>query len=78
MVVILLSNVFLSIGTLGIAGGAIASFAALSTMAEVPAGVMGVYISINILCDMGATCANVIGDLACCAVIHNKAEVKAE
>lgn len=78
MVVILLSNVLLSVGTPGIPGGAIASFAALSTMAGLPAGVMGVYISINTLCDMGATCVNVIGDLACCAVLHNKVEVETE
>jgi Na+/H+-dicarboxylate symporter len=24
-----------------------------------------VYISVNTLCDMGATCANVLGDIAC-------------
>jgi Na+/H+-dicarboxylate symporter len=24
-----------------------------------------VYISVNTLCDMGATCCNVLGDLAC-------------
>lgn len=30
---------------------------------------MGVYISINTLCDMGATCANVVGDLACSVVM---------
>ena len=30
-----------------------------------PAGIMGVYISINTLCDMGATCCNVLGDIAC-------------
>ncbi|WP_343210263.1 dicarboxylate/amino acid:cation symporter [Anaerolentibacter hominis] len=70
MIVILLSNVLLSIGTPGIPGGAIASFAALSSIAGLPAGVMGVYISINTLCDMGATCANVMGDLACCAVLN--------
>lgn len=75
MIVILLSNVLLSVGTPGIPGGAIASFAALSTMAGLPAGVMGVYISINTLCDMGATCVNVIGDLACCAVLHKKVKV---
>ncbi|MDD3278965.1 MAG: dicarboxylate/amino acid:cation symporter [Lachnospiraceae bacterium] len=75
MVVILLSNVLLSIGTPGIPGGAIASFAALSSMAGLPAGVMGVYISINTLCDMGATCVNVIGDLACCAVLHRKIDI---
>lgn len=78
MIVILLSNVLLSIGTPGIPGGAIASFAALSAMAGLPAGVMGVYISINTLCDMGATCVNVIGDLSCCAVLHNQIEVEAE
>ena len=54
MIVILLANVILSVGTPGIPGGAIASFAALATMAGLPAGVMGVYISINTLCDMGA------------------------
>ena len=72
MIIILLANVLLSVGTPGIPGGAIASFAALATMAGLPAGVMGVYISINTLCDMGATCVNVIGDLAACVVLKEK------
>lgn len=65
MVVVLLANTLLSIGTPGVPGGAIASFAALSAIAGLPAGIMGVYISVNTLCDMGATCCNVLGDLAC-------------
>lgn len=65
MVVVMLSNTLLSIGTPGVPGGAIASFAALAAIAGLPAGIMGVYISVNTLCDMGATCANVLGDLAC-------------
>ena len=65
LAVVLLSNTLLSIGTPGVPGGAIASFAALASIAGLPAGVMGVYISINTLCDMGATCCNVLGDLAC-------------
>lgn len=65
MVIVLLSNTLLSIGTPGVPGGAIASFAALASIAGLPVGIMGVYISINTLCDMGATCANVVGDLAC-------------
>ncbi len=65
LAVVLLSNTLLSIGTPGVPGGAIASFAALSSIAGLPAGVMGVYISINTLCDMGATCCNVLGDIAC-------------
>ena len=76
MVVILLANVLLSVGTPGIPGGAIASFAALATMAGLPAGVMGVYISINTLCDMGATCVNVIGDLAGCVVVNQKLKIE--
>ena len=72
MNVILLANVILSVGTPGIPGGAIALFAALATMAGLPAGVMGVYISINTLCDMGATCVNVIGDMAGCVVLKEK------
>lgn len=78
MIIVLLANVLLSIGTPGIPGGAIASFAALATMAGLPAGVMGVYISINTLCDMGATCVNVIGDLACCAVLKEKIKLDEE
>lgn len=65
MIVVLLSNTLLSIGTPGVPGGAIASFAALSAIAGLPSGIMGVYISVNTLCDMGATCCNVLGDLAC-------------
>ncbi len=60
----------------GIPGGAIASFAALATMAGLPAGVMGVYISINTLCDMGATCVNVIGDMAGCVVLQEKIDLE--
>ena len=75
MIIVLLANVLLSIGTPGIPGGAIASFAALATMTGLPAGVMGVYISINTLCDMGATCVNVIGDLSCCVVLKEKLDV---
>lgn len=76
MIIVLLANVLLSIGTPGIPGGAIASFAALATMAGLPAGVMGVYISINTLCDMGATCINVIGDLAACVVLKEKIKLE--
>lgn len=72
MIVILMANVLLSIGTPRIPGGAIASFAALATMAGLPAGIMGVYISINTLCDIGATCVNVIGDLAGRVVLKEK------
>ena len=78
MIIILLANVLLSVGTPGVPGGAIASFAALATMAGLPAGVLGVYISINTLCDMGATCVNVIGDMACCAVLKNVIKVEEE
>lgn len=72
MIILLLANTLLSTGAPGIPGSAIAAFAALSSMAGLPAGVMGVYISINTLCDMGATCVNVVGDLACCAVLNEK------
>jgi Na+/H+-dicarboxylate symporter len=65
LAVVLLSNTLLSIGTPGVPGGAIASFAALASIAGLPTGIMGVYISVNTLCDMGATCANVLGDIAC-------------
>lgn len=65
MIVVMLSNTLLSIGTPGVPGGAIASFAALASIAGLPTGIMGVYISVNTLCDMGATCCNVLGDIAC-------------
>lgn len=65
LAIVLLSNTLLSIGTPGVPGGAIASFAALASIAGLPVGIMGVYISVNTLCDMGATCCNVLGDLAC-------------
>ena len=41
-------------------------------------GVLGVYISINTLCDMGATCVNVIGDMACCSVLKNVIQIEEE
>ena len=43
LAVVLLSNTLLSIGTPGVPGGAIASFAALASIAGLPTGVMGVY-----------------------------------
>ena len=60
----------------GLGSAPIASFAALATMAGLPAGVMGVYISINTLCDMGATCVNVIGDMAGCVVLQEKIKLE--
>ena len=70
MVTVLACNVLLSIGTPGVPGGAIAAFAALCPIAGIPTNqILGVYISVNTLCDMGATCVNVIGDLACSTVL---------
>jgi len=70
MVTILACNVLLSIGTPGVPGGAIAAFAALAPIAGLPVNtILGVYISVNTLADMGATCVNVLGDLACSTVL---------
>lgn len=76
MVVVMLSNTLLSIGTPGVPGGAIASFAALASIAGLPTGIMGVYISVNTLCDMGATCANVLGDIACAVAMKNTVKLE--
>ena len=65
LAIVLLANTLLSIGCPGVPGGAIACFAALSAIAGLPAEIMAVYISVNTLCDMGATCVNVLGDIAC-------------
>ncbi len=70
MVTILACNVLLSIGTPGVPGGAIAAFAALAPIAGIPVQqILGVYISVNTLADMGATCVNVLGDLAVATVL---------
>ena len=76
MVTVMLSNTLLSIGCPGVPGGAIACFAALSAIAGLPAGIMGVYISINTLCDMGATCVNVLGDIACAVAMKETTKEK--
>lgn len=76
MVIVLLANTLLSIGTPGVPGGAIASFAALSAIAGLPAGIMGVYISVNTLADMGATCCNVVGDLACSVAMKETVKIE--
>lgn len=76
LVVVMLSNTLLSIGTPGVPGGAIASFAALASIAGLPSGIIGVYISVNTLCDMGATCANVLGDLACSVAMKETAKIR--
>lgn len=73
MIVILASNVLLSIGTPGVPGGAIAAFAALAPIAGLPLQqILGVYISVNTLADMGATCINVLGDLACATAVNHE------
>mgnify|MGYP003290601161 CR=1 FL=1 len=72
MVTVLAANVLLSIGTPGVPGGAIAAFAALAPIAGLPVNtILGVYISVNTLADMGATCVNVLGDLACTTVLKH-------
>jgi len=72
MITILACNVLLSIGTPGVPGGAIAAFAALAPIAGLPINtILGVYISVNTLADMGATCVNVLGDLACSTVLKH-------
>ncbi|WP_462336713.1 cation:dicarboxylate symporter family transporter [Holdemanella biformis] len=46
-------------------------------MAGIPTNqILGVYISVNTLCDMGATCVNVIGDLACSTVLKQTLHFK--
>ena len=70
MVTLLAANVLLSIGTPGIPNGAIAAFAALAPMAGLPVNqILAMYASVNTLADMGATCVNVLGDLACSTVL---------
>ena len=70
MITILACNTLLSIGTPGVPGGAIAAFAALAPIAGLPVNtILGVYISVNTLADMGATCVNVLGDLSCSTVL---------
>ncbi|MBQ6123252.1 MAG: dicarboxylate/amino acid:cation symporter, partial [Clostridia bacterium] len=46
LAVVLLSNTLLSIGAPGVPNSAIASFAALSAIAGLPAGIMGMYVSV--------------------------------
>ncbi|MDO5519440.1 MAG: dicarboxylate/amino acid:cation symporter [bacterium] len=69
MIVIVLSNVLLSIGTPGIPNGQVASFAALIQIAGIPTGVMGIFISVSTLSDMIVTMIDVVGDMGCCAVL---------
>ncbi len=77
MITILACNVLLSIGTPGVPGGAIAAFAALAPIAGLPINtILGVYISVNTLADMGATCVNVLGDLACTTVLKQTLKEK--
>ncbi len=77
LLIVILSNTLLSIGTPGVPGGAIASFAALASIAGLPMGIMTVYISVNTLCDMGATCCNVLGDIACSAAMKETCKLEA-
>lgn len=77
MVIVMLANTLLSIGTPGVPGGAIASFAALASIAGLPMGIMTVYISVNTLCDMGATCCNVLGDIACSVAMKETCKIEA-
>lgn len=76
MITILACNVLLSIGTPGVPGGAIAAFAALAPIAGIPIQqILGVYISVNTLADMGATCVNVLGDLAVAKILDHTLQI---
>ena len=75
LAIVLLANALLSIGCPGVPGGAIACFAALSAIAGLPAEIMAVYISVNTLCDMGATCCNVLGDIACSVAMKETCKI---
>ena len=78
MITVLAANTLLSIGTPGVPGGAIAAFAALAPMAGLPINqILGVYISVNTLADMGATTVNVIGDIACATAISKQLKKRA-
>lgn len=76
LAVVLLSNTLLSIGAPGVPNSAIATFAALASIAGLPAGVMGMYVSINILVDAGATCCNVLGDIACSVAMERTCHIE--
>ena len=76
LAIVLLANALLSIGCPGVPGGAIACFAALSAIAGLPAEIMAVYISVNTLCDMGATCCNVLGDIACSVAMKETCKIE--
>ncbi|MBP5297877.1 MAG: dicarboxylate/amino acid:cation symporter [Lachnospiraceae bacterium] len=78
LAVVLLSNTLLSIGAPGVPNSAIATFAALSAIAGLPAGVMGMYVSVNILVDAGATCCNVLGDIACSVAMQRTCKLEKE
>ncbi len=78
LAIVLLANALLSIGCPGVPGGAIACFAALSAIAGLPAEIMAVYISVNTLCDMGATCVNVLGDIACSVAMKETCKIEKE
>lgn len=79
MITILACNVLLSVGTPGVPGGAIAAFAALAPIAGIPIQqILGVYISVNTLADMGATCVNVLGDLAVATVLKETLHLEAK
>ena len=75
LAIVLLANALLSIGCPGVPGGAIACFAALSAIAGLPPTIMAVYISVNTLCDMGATCCNVLGDIACTVAMKETCKI---
>lgn len=70
LAVVLLSNALLSIGTPGVPNSTIASFAALAAIVGQPSGIMSMYVSLNILVDAGATCCNVLGDIACAVAMR--------
>jgi Na+/H+-dicarboxylate symporter len=69
LVMIVLTCTLASIGTAGVPGGGLIMMVMVIEAAGLPIEGWGLIAGIDVIMDMGRTCLNVLGDLACTTLI---------
>ena len=65
MVIVVVSATLASIGTAGVSGAGMIMLAMVLETLGIPVAYIGLIVAVDRLFDMGRTCLNVTGDIAC-------------
>ena len=77
MVLVVVTATLASIGTAGVSGAGMIMLAMVLEAIGIPVSYIGLIVAVDRLFDMGRTCLNVTGDIACsCCVTHWEAKKK--